>query len=107
MLTKSDLKSIKNIIDPLEKDIKSVKKDVSTLKTDVSILKGDVSVLKKDVKDIKQDTLDIKLKINEFAKSTLDMFGDLLDWTNDIHRDIVKEKLPERVKKLEQIIKTS
>lgn len=63
-----------------------------------TLLREELLPIKKDVKGIKQDTTDIKLKINEFAKTTLDMFGDLLDWTSDIHK---------RVKHLENIIKTS
>ena len=115
MLTKSDIKAIKGLLDtsintslrPLKTDVSGIKKDVSVLKKDVSILKTDVSILKKDVHDIKQDTTDIKLKVNDFAKTALDALGNLLEWTDDIHRANVREKLPERVKQLEQIIKIS
>lgn len=122
MLTKNDLNAIQKIVNSgVKSELKPVKKDLSTLKTEVGILKTDVkdmkedvgtlkidvSVLKIDVSNIKTDITDMKSKINDFASFTIKALGSIADWTQDIHESIVKEKLPERVKKLEHILKVS
>ncbi|MBI2612144.1 hypothetical protein HYW54_05395 [Candidatus Gottesmanbacteria bacterium] len=42
--------------------------------------------------------------LNNLVKLTQDGFSSLLPWTDEIHNTIVKEKLPERVKKLEEAV---
>lgn len=118
MLAKSDLKSISRVVkeelDPIKQDVGSLKTDVSSLrtnvsslKTDVSSLKTDVSVLKTGVSELKTDVNYIKRKLDDLSDFARDSITQLMEWSNDIHNSIVKENLPERVKKLEQTLKSS
>ncbi len=125
MLTKSDIRSISTLLDnklsPLKKDLSGVKQDVSSMKKDLSGVQKDVSVLKQDVSGLKQDVSSIKQglstvkndvdaiksKLNDFASLMLSAVNSILEWTQDIHETIVKEKLPQRVKKLEQLLRSS
>lgn len=94
MLTQSDLQAIDNILDKrLKKELLPIKTDVAVLKTDVKTLKTDVSVLKADVSVLKAD-----------VAFTKDAVINLLDESQDIHETLVKEKLPQRVHRLEHLI---
>ena len=77
-LTKNDLKAIKSIVDT---SIEPVMKDISSLKT---------------------ETLGIRDKLDELYKFVVPAIGELLEWSDDILRSIVKKKLPERVERLEK-----
>lgn len=92
MLTKSDIKSIKNLLKNF-----ATKDDLKNFAT-----KSDLKLLAKQ-----SDLLDVKQKLNDLTEFSQTAIGNILVWTDDIHQTIVKEKLPERVQKLEQIIKTS
>ena len=97
MLTKSDIRSISTLLDD---KLSPVKKDLSGVKQDVSSIKQNLSAVTEDIYDMKS-------KLNNFASLMLSAVNNILEWTQDIHESIVKEKLPQRVKKLEQFIKTS
>ena len=104
MLTKSDLKNLRNLLKTeLKSEIKPIGKRLDKLEIGLTVVRKDVSVLKTDVAAIKQDTTDIKIKVNEFASFTIDALGNILEWTQDIHETIVQEELPARVKNLEDI----
>lgn len=111
MLTKSDIRSISTLLDeklsPVKNDLSAVKEDISSLKQDTSSLKQDVSSIKQNLSTVKDDIDDMKSKLNDFASLMLSAVNSILGWTQDIHESIVKEKLPQRVKKLEQLIKNS
>ena len=100
MLTKSDIKTIAQVID---KSLKPVKKDLTDLKKDLTGVKSDLSGVKSDLTGVKQDLKSVKETVEFSAQGVVD----LLEWTQDIHDSIVKEKLPERVRKLEKILHTS
>lgn|SRR3989338_6752226 len=101
MLTKNDLRAIKKILKgELKFELKPIKKDISTLKTDVTSLKIGVSTLKTDVKDLKST-------VSNIYTFTTSAFGELFKWTDKIDQTLLSKNLPERVDKLEQIIKTS
>ncbi|MBI2029145.1 hypothetical protein HYT02_01895 [Candidatus Gottesmanbacteria bacterium] len=63
------------------------------IKTELKPVKDDLKVIKKDLKDL-----------TNFVK---DSIPPIFEWTDDIHKSIVKEKLLERVKDLERTLKTS
>lgn len=110
MLSKSDKKWLsQNFV--IKKDLKgfATKNDLKGLakQKDLLTVKKDVNSLKIDVKTIKADIIDMKSKINEFASFTIQVLGSVAEWTQDIHESIVKKELPERVQKLEQIVKSS
>ena len=92
MLTKSDIKIIKDLLKNF-----ATKDDLKSFAT-----KDDLKLLAKQ-----SDLLDVKQKLNDLTEFSKDAIGNILVWTDEIHRNIVKEKLSERIKKLEQIIKTS
>jgi len=50
MLTKDDLNQIKQIVEPIGRDVLTLKNDFSALKNDVSTLKKDTSQIRTDVK---------------------------------------------------------
>lgn len=102
MLTKNDLKLIKSLLKDVakQKDLDLVKKDLSSVKADVSSLKADVSVLKKDMKSV---TVNLK-DLTDFVKTSI---PPIFKWTDEIHNTVVRENLPQRVKKLEQIVKNN
>lgn len=85
MLDKSDLKAIQAIVDGSLKPIKT-----------------DVSSLKQDVSGLKQDMRAVKTKLDDLYDFSVDAFGNILDWTQEIHTTLVQKKLPERVKRIEK-----
>ena len=99
---KKDTSSLKLNVLTLRTDLLMLKSDVSTLKTDVSSLKQDLATVKTDFSLIKADVRSVKDKIDELYDFSVHGIGDILDWTNEIHRTIVKKKLPERVERLEK-----
>lgn len=81
--TKDDVKAIiDDALVPVKKDISSIKSDVSTLKTDVSTIKIDVVHLKTEVGSVKE-------KLDELTAFVVPAIGNILEWTDDIHRAIV------------------
>lgn len=94
MLTKSDVKIIRNVFK-------------SELTIELKPLKQDINLVKNGTITINKDILSMKEKLNEFASFVVQALGNVLDWSEDIHDSIVKEKLPERVKKLERFFKSS
>ena len=105
MLTKSDLKSIDQLLDKrlsvkLKEELTPIRKDISVLKTDVSVLKTDVATLKSNVAAVRTDVAVLKTDV-AFTKNAV---MSLLEESQDIHETLVKEKLPERVHRLEHIV---
>jgi len=114
MLTKSDIKTIAQVIDkslkPVKKDLTDLKKDLTGVKSDLTGVKSDLTGVKSDLTGVKSDLTGVKQDLKS-VKETVEFSAqgvvDLLEWTQDIHDSIVKEKLPERVRKLEKILHTS
>ena len=115
MLTQSDLQAIDHILDKrLKKELLPIKTDVSVLKADVSTLKIDIATLKTDVKTLKTDVADLKINVSTLkidiavlktdVAFTKDAVINLLDESQDIHETLVKERLPQRVHRLEHIM---
>lgn len=102
MLTKNDLNKIKNVI----QNVALTKKDAKNFAT-----KGDLKsfATKEDLNPLakQDDLLKVKEKLNDLTDFSQEAIGNILDWTEEIHQILVKDKLPERVKRLEQIIKSS
>ncbi len=92
MLSKTDIKIIKNLLKNF-----ATKDDLKNFTT------------KDDLKDLakQKDLLEVKEKLDNLYQFSEEAFGNLLEWTDDIHKSLVKEKLPERVRKLEHILKSS
>lgn len=101
MLTQSDIKKIKSLLKNFatKDDLKSfaTKSDLKNFAT------------KDDLKELAQqkDLLEVKTKLDQLTELSTEGIGDLLEWTQEIHNSIVVQKLPDRVKKLEQVIKSS
>ena len=80
-------------------------------KTDIKIIKDLLKIFatKDDLKSLakQSDLLDVKQKLDDLTDFSKESIGNILVWTDEIHRTLVKEKLPERAKKLEQILKAS
>lgn len=107
MLTKSDLAKLKRLFKGFatKTDLKTfaTKTDLTPVKTDLQAIKQDFAPIKTDLQTIKQDLDDVKKSTKFTEKAVIDILG----WTQDIHEIIVLQKMPERVKKPEQIVKTS
>ncbi len=88
MLTKNDIEQIKVLL-----------KDVAKQK--------DLEIVKNDLSSVKTDVISIKKNLSDLTDFVMRSVPSILEWTNDIHTTIVKENLPKRVAKLEQILKTS
>lgn len=101
MFTNSDKKWLKETFATKDNLRNLAKQD------DLLAVKQDLTTVKSDVRTIKEDIIDMKIKLNDFASTMLDAVGNIIDWTQDTHKSLVKEKLPERVQKIEQILKTS
>lgn len=101
MLTKSDLKAIDKLLDKrFNTELKPVKQDIASVKQDLTSVKQDIASVKNDTKSMKKNLKDL----TDFVKGTI---PPIFEWIDEIHRTIVKEKLPQRVKKLEHTLKTS
>lgn len=61
------------------------------------------NVVKDEIEPIKKDVSSIKETLNHVVDLCQRGFGSLLPWTDEIHKVIVKDKLPKRVKDLENI----
>ena len=80
-------------------------------RTDIKIIKDLLKIFatKDYLKSLakQSDLLDVKQKLDDLTDFSKESIGNILVWTDEIHRTLVKEKLPERAKKLEQILKAS
>ena len=91
-LTTHDLEAIgKQTSKIISTSLKPIKSDLSAIKTDIKVLKTDIKVLRTDVKELKSDV--------KFLK---DATVEILSWADDIHRTLVKDKLPQRVERIEK-----
>lgn len=91
MLTKSDIKIIKRLLEGF-----ATKSDLKNFVT-----KDDLKLLAKQ-----SDLLEVKEKLQELTEFSEDAFGNLLEWTDDIHKTIVRDDLPRRVRRLEEALKS-
>ena len=88
--TKNDVKAIvEDALVSVKNDISSLKSNVSVLKSDVSVLKTDVSTIKLDVGHLKTEVGSVKEKLDELTAFVVPAIGNILGWTDDIHRAIV------------------
>lgn len=88
---KGDIKTVRGDVQVLKGDMKTVQSDIASMKSDIKTVQGDVQTMKSNIKTV-QETL----------SNLTDMTGDILSWTNDIHQEIVMEKLPKRVHRIEK-----
>ncbi len=69
----------------------------------MSLTKNDIQIIKEivyeGVQPIKDNITDIKSNVEFIKDATIE----ILSWADDIHKSLVKNKLPERVEKLESI----
>ena len=54
MLSKTDIKAIKDLLNPIETKIGNLQSDMTVVKKDVKNLQSDMTVVKKDVKKVKK-----------------------------------------------------
>jgi len=101
MLTKKDVVTLKKVFatkqeakkqhDVVLKKLGTMQGDIQSTKSDIKIMQGDVKTLQVDVKTVK-----------ETLNNLVEMTGEILSWTDDIHKEIVMEKLPQRVHRIEK-----
>lgn len=107
MLSKSDKLWLKSFF-ATKDDLKSfaTKEDINDVarKDDLKSF-----ATKEDIKPLakQSDLLNIKEKLDNLTEFSQEAISNIFAWTDEIHKSIVKENLPKRVKKLEQILKTS
>ena len=82
----------------VQSDIKSMKGDINTVQGDIKTMKSDINTVQGDIKTMKSDINSVKETLNNLTEMT----GDILSWTDDIHKEIVMEKLPQRVHRIEK-----
>ena len=68
------------------------------VQSDIKSMKGDINTVQGDIKTMKSDINSVKETLNNLTEMT----GDILSWTDDIHKEIVMEKLPQRVHRIEK-----
>lgn len=127
MLTKSDIKIIRDLLKPIQNDLKEVKevigktgdkvmkleRDMILIRTDFLNTKMDIHNIRGDISDIRALEVGLQEKIKALGDSVIDMkefltssILNIFDWTQEIHETIVKEELPKRVKRWEDILST-
>ena len=102
--TKSDLTSLTSKADlkPFI-TIADLRKELVPVKSDLTDLQKELKPIKKDLEEVKKNLFSVK----ETAEFSAKRVVDILEWTQEIHDTIVREKLPERVRKLEKTLQTS
>lgn len=82
----------------------ATKKDLEKFATKKEMKKQHNEVVQKidsvqgDIKSIKGDVKAVQYTLNNLSEMT----GNILSWTDDIHKEIVMEKLPQRVHRIEK-----
>mgnify|MGYP001614459207 CR=1 FL=1 len=107
-----DIKTMKGDINLMKDDIKTVQVDIQSMKGDIKVVQGDVKIVQGDVQSVKDDIKTVQVDIQsmkgdiktvqETLSNLTDMTRDILSWTDDIHKEIVQEKLPQRVHRIEK-----
>ncbi len=89
MLSKTDIKAIKDLLNPIEtkignlqsdmtvvkKDVKNLQSDMTVVKKDVKNLQSDMTVVKKDVKNLQSDMTVVKKDVKKVKKIIETDFG--------------------------------
>lgn len=105
MLTNSDLKAIKELIDPLREDLTGVKKNVTGLQKDVSGIKKDMTNVKEDIAGVKKDIAAVNnhnVRIeNTLMNMEITFKENLTKWKSDLF-DKIDTSMGELVKTREE-----
>lgn len=94
-LTSQDLQAIQKLLQPLQNDLSSVKKTVETVEKRVQSVETKVASIDKKVTSIDK-------KVNSIDEFLHTYIPNMADWTEDINKAIVKDKLPQRVERIEK-----
>lgn len=101
MLTKTDLKAIRQIV----KEVAVTKEEAKNFAT-----KEDLKnfATKDDLKELakQKDLLDVKEKLEELSSFSQEALGNIFEWTDDIHQVIVRGKSPLNSKDSKKVFKS-
>jgi len=96
-LTKKDLKQIGTVMDeklniklkPLQTSLTNIDKKVDILDTRISSVEKKVDTLDVRVISLEKNVSKVEQKVDELTEFVVPAIGNILAWTDDIHRAII------------------